>query len=362
MGKPLGVGIVGVGNISGQYLSNLPKLPNLKLIGIADLDHARAEKVAAEQGVKAFPGDSIFTDPDVDVILNLTLPQSHAEVNLKALNNGKHVYLEKPFALSMDEAHLVTKLAEDKGLRIGCAPDTFLGTGIQTSKYLLENGAIGTPFAASAFWSAPGHERWHPNPQFYYLNGAGPLFDMGPYYLTALVFLLGPITSVIGNTTRSNRARKVHTGDLAGTPISVEVDTHISAILTHESGAQSTIMVSFEAWGSQLPTIEVYGTEGTLTAPDPNQFSEKTFIYTEKESEWKSVEPLAGYIDAGRGFGLAEMARAIEENREHRASGSLGEHVLEVMESILTSGHSDRRIAISTTVAPIPLVPLSEHI
>jgi predicted dehydrogenase len=362
VGKPLGVGIVGVGNISGQYLSNLPKLPNLALVGIADLDHARAEKIAAQQGVTAFIGDSIFADPNVDVILNLTLPQSHAEVNLKALNHGKHVYLEKPFALSMDEALPVTKLAHDMGLRIGCAPDTFLGTGIQTSKYLLENGAIGTPFAAAAFWSAPGHERWHPNPQFYYLNGAGPLFDMGPYYLTALVFLLGPITSVVGNTTRSNRARKVHTGDLAGTSISVEVDTHISAILTHESGAQSTIMVSFEAWGSRLPTIEVYGTEGTLTAPDPNQFSEKTFIYTEMESEWKSVEPLAGYIDAGRGFGLAEMALAIEEGREHRASGLLGEHILEVMESILKSGRSDKRIAISTTVAPIPLVPLSEHV
>ena len=362
MGKPLGVGIVGVGNISGQYLANLPKLPNLKLIGIADLDYARAEKVAAEHGVRAFEGDSIYTDPEVDVILNLTLPQSHAQVNLKALTNGKHVYLEKPFALRMDEALPVISLAKEKGLRIGCAPDTFLGTGIQTSKYLLENGAIGDVFAASAFWSAPGHERWHPNPQFYYLDGAGPLFDMGPYYLTALVFLLGPITSVIGNTTRSHRSRKVHTGDLAQTPIHVEVDTHISAILNHASGAQSTIMVSFEVWGSRLPTIEVYGTEGTITAPDPNQFSEKTSIYTEKEPEWKDVEPLAGYFDAGRGFGLSEMARAIEENRPHRVSGDLGLHILEVMQAILHSGRTDERMRITSSVDSIALVPLSHEV
>jgi predicted dehydrogenase len=360
MSKPLGVGIVGAGVISGQYLSNLPKLPNLKLIGFSDLNQSRAQKLASEFGVQAFDGDSIFSSPDVDVILNLTLPQSHAAVNMKALGNGKHVYLEKPFALTMQEATPVKELAKKNGLRIGCAPDTFLGTGIQTSKYLLENGAIGTPFAASAFWSAPGHELWHPNPQFYYLNGAGPLFDMGPYYLTALVVLLGPITNVIGNATHTTRNRKVHTGDLAGTPISVEVETHVSAILTHASGAQSTIMVSFEVWGSHLPTIEVYGTEGTITVPDPNQFSEKTFIFTEKVQEWKEVEPLAGYIDAGRGYGLSEMAAAIELDRPHSASGELGLHVLEVMESILNSAKSDSRIAIKSSVSDIKLIPLSQ--
>lgn len=361
MNKLLGVGIVGAGFISGQYLNNLPRLTNLKLIGFSDLNQSRAEKVAADYGVQAFEGDSIYSSSDVDVILNLTLPQSHAAVNLKALNHGKHVYLEKPFALTMQEATPVIELARQNGLRIGCAPDTFLGTGIQTTKFLLESGAIGTPFAASAFWSAPGHELWHPSPQFYYLNGAGPLFDMGPYYLTTLIFLLGPITSVIGNATHTNRSRKVHTGDLVETPISVEVETHISAILTHANGAQSTIMVSFEVWGSRLPTMEVYGTQGTVTVPDPNQFSEKTFIFTEKEQEWKEVEPLAGYIDAGRGFGLAEMAAAIETELPHRASGELGVHVLEVMESILKSAQSDSRITIQSSVSDVKLVPLSPH-
>lgn len=361
MSKPLGVGIVGAGFISGQYLSNIPKLRNLKLVGISDLDQSRVEKIATEHGLKAFGGDSIYTSPEVDVILNITPPQSHSAVSLKALNNGKHVYLEKPFSLTMEQALPVIELAKKNGLRIGCAPDTFLGTGVQTSKYLLENGAIGSPFAASAFWSAPGHELWHPNPQFYYLNGAGPLFDMGPYYLTALVFLLGPITSVIGNATHTSRNRKVHTGDLAETPISVEVETHISALLTHATGAQSTVMVSFEAWGSRLPTIEVYGTEGTINVPDPNQFSDKTFIFTEKEQEWKEVEPLAGYKNAGRGFGLSEMAAAIESNTQHRASGELGLHILEVMESILKSARSDSRIAIKSSVSELNLIPLSDQ-
>ncbi|HEY4899143.1 MAG TPA: Gfo/Idh/MocA family oxidoreductase, partial [Candidatus Nanopelagicaceae bacterium] len=223
-------------------------------------------------------------------------------------------------------------------------------------------GAIGSPFAASAFWSAPGHEQWHPSPQFYYLEGAGPLFDMGPYYLTALIFLLGPITSVIGNTTRSERLRKIRTGELADTPISVEVDTHISAILNHASGVQSSIMVSFEIWGSRLPIIEIYGTRGTISAPDPNEFGEPAQIYTEDVPEWKHIEPLAGFVGAGRGYGLSEMASAIDENRSHRASGELGIHALEVMEAILRSGKSDSRVKITSTVGTIDLVPLTQEV
>lgn len=207
--------------------------------------------------------------------------------------------------------------------------------------------------------SAPGHELWHPSPQFYYLNGAGPLFDMGPYYLTALIFLLGPVRKVIGNSTRSNRNRKVHTGDLAETPIAVEVETHISALLTHQSGAQSTIMVSFEAWESRLPKIEVYGTQGTLSVPDPNQFNDIPEIYTEQSREWRPVKECAGYKDSGRGHGLSEMAEAMSEGRAHRASGDLGFHVLEVMESILNSARAESRIEIKSTVRDIPLLPLS---
>lgn len=355
MDKPLRVGFIGVGIISGQYLTTIPRLTSLQMVGVSDIIEARAQQVAKEHNVKAFTVEEMLNSNEIDVILNLTLPQTHASINVQALSHGKHVYVEKPFGLSIEEANPVLELAAQKGLRVGCAPDTFLGSGVHTSKHLLLKGAIGEPIAASAFWSAPGHERWHPNPQFYYLNGAGPLFDMGPYYLTALVFLLGPITSVIGNATRSKRQRNVHTGPLAETPISVEVDTHISAIMTHASGLQSTIMVSFEAWGSRLPTIEIYGTEGSITVPDPNQFSEYTYLYTQNSQEWQKVVHSAGYQDAGRGVGLADMADAIEEKREHRASGKLGFHVLEVMESILKSSKQDTRIHISSTVENIPL-------
>lgn len=359
MGKPLKIGIVGVGNISSQYLANIPKLSNLELIGVTDLDIKRAEEVATKHNLACFSNKEIYSAPEIDAILNLTLPQSHTSVNLNALKNGKHVYLEKPFALSSKEANYVLALAKEKELRIGCAPDTFLGTGIQTSKFLIENGDIGTPFAASAFWSAPGHELWHPSPQFYYLNGAGPLFDMGPYYLTALVFLLGPVTSVIGNATKSNRLRKIHQGDSAGQSISVEVDTHISALLTHVSGAISTISVSFEVWGSRIPNIEIYGSKGTISVPDPNMFDGIPQILTESKREWVQVENMAGYVDAGRGIGLSEMADAINNGTAHRASGQLGAHVLEVMESILETSKTDSRSYIQSTVNTLEIVMLS---
>jgi predicted dehydrogenase len=355
MGKPLRVGFIGVGNISSQYLSNIPKLPSLELVGVSDINMERSDQVANEHNIKSMTVEELLKSPDIDAILNITLPQTHASINMQALQHGKHVYVEKPFALSVAEALPVLDLANKKGLRVGCAPDTFLGTGVHTSKHLIHSGAIGEPLAAAAFWSAPGHERWHPNPQFYYLEGAGPLFDMGPYYLTALVFLLGPITSVIGNSTRSGRKRKVHTGPLAETSISVEVDTHISAIMTHASGVQSSIMVSFEAWGSRLPTIEVYGTEGSITVPDPNQFSEHTYLFTQTNQEWQKIEHSAGFKNAGRGIGLADMADAINENREHRASGDLGFHILEVMESILKSSKEEKRFSIKSSVKEIPI-------
>ena len=209
MGIPLRVGIIGVGNISTQYLTHIPTLPSLKLIALADLDMARAAEVAAKAGVESRSVDELLASKDIDVILNLTTPGAHAVIAMKALTAGKHVFGEKPLALTVEEAKPMMELAKSSGLRIGSAPDTVLGTGIQTSRDLLDSGKIGKPLAASAFWSAPGHELWHPAPQFYYLPGAGPLFDMGPYYLTALVTLLGPVVSVIGSSTRSDRKRSL---------------------------------------------------------------------------------------------------------------------------------------------------------
>jgi predicted dehydrogenase len=358
VGGPLRIGIVGVGKISEQYLAALPSLPGLDLIAVADLDEARAAAVAAEHGVKALSVDAIMADPRIGAILNLTIPAAHVDVNTRALQAGKHVFSEKPLALHPAEAVDMLRLAGEKGLRVGSAPDTFLGTGIQTSRAVLDAGTIGAPVGAAAFWAAPGHESWHPAPHFYYQPGAGPLFDMGPYYLTGLVTLLGPVARVSGAAGRSARERVVATGPQAGSPIPVDLDTHITAILEHESGAISTVTMSFEVWGSRIPDLEVYGTEGTISVPDPNRFSDPVEVLLSSDREWKTIETLAGYADAQRGYGLADMARAIATDCPHRASGELAFHVLEIMDAIVRSGESHETVALSSTAERPELVPL----
>lgn len=358
MGGPLTFGIVGVGKISEQYFASLPSLPGIELIAVADLDEARAAVVAAEQGVEALTVDAILADPRIDAILNLTIPAAHVDIDTRALQAGKHVYGEKPLALFPAEAVDMLRLAEDKGLRVGSAPDTFLGTGVQTARAVLDAGRIGTPVGAAAFWAAPGHEAWHQSPHFYYQPGAGPLFDMGPYYLTALVTLLGPVARVSGAVGRSTRERSVATGPMAGSPIPVDIDTHVSALLDHETGVSSSVTMSFEVWGSRIPGIEVFGTAGTISVPDPNRFSDPVEVLLSSDREWKTVETLAGYADAGRGCGLADMARAIATDRAHRASGELAFHVLEIMDAIVRSGEAHQLVTLSSTVERPAIVPL----
>lgn len=358
MGGPLTVGVVGVGNISRQYFAEFPKLPGLRLEAVADLDSDRAAATAAEQGVRALTVDELLADPGVDAVLNLTIPQAHAQVALRALDAGKHVYGEKPLALATAEAAPVLALAAERGLRVGSAPDTVLGTGVQTARALLDQGRIGTPVAAAVAWSAPGHELWHPAPAFYYQPGGGPLFDMGPYYLTSLVTFFGPVVRVSGVTGRSARERTVATGPLAGTPIAVDVDTHVTAILEHASGVVSTVTVSFEVWATQVPLFEVHGTGGSLAVPDPNQFSAPVLIATADDREFREVPVAAGYADAGRGVGLADLARALETDRPHRASGALAFHVLEIMEAVLTAGREHTVVTLSSRAErpePVPM-------
>jgi predicted dehydrogenase len=354
----LNVGVIGVGNISRQYFEHFPQLPNLRLTAVADLDVERASAVAAEQGVEALSVDDLLADPRVDAVLNLTIPKAHADVALRALAAGKHVYGEKPLALSTAEAAPVLERASALGLRVGSAPDTVLGTGIQTARALLDSGRIGDPVAAAVAWSAPGHELWHPAPAFYYQPGGGPLFDMGPYYLTSLVTFFGPVVRVSGATSRSVRERTVATGPLAGSSIPVEVDTHVTAILEHASGVISTVTVSFEVWATRTPKFEVYGTAGTIAVPDPNMFSDTVQLATADDREFHEVPVAAGYADAGRGYGLADMARAIETDRPHRASGELAFHVLEIMESVIRAGATHTVVELASTVerpAPVPL-------
>ncbi|WP_323741740.1 Gfo/Idh/MocA family oxidoreductase [Curtobacterium sp. VKM Ac-2865] len=356
MGSTMNVGMVGVGNISKQYLEHFPGLSNLRLTAVADLDTERAAAVAAEQGVLALGVDELLAHDDVDVVLNLTIPAAHADVAARALAAGKHVYGEKPLALSTAEAAPVLEQARAAGLRVGSAPDTVLGTGIQTARAALDDGLIGTPLGAAVSWSAPGHELWHPAPGFYYQPGGGPLLDMGPYYLTSLVTFFGPVVRVSGSTTRSTRERTVATGPAAGTVLPVDVDTHVVAILEHEGGVVSTVTLSFEVWATQSPLFEVYGTAGTLEVADPNRFSDPVRIATADDRDWRELPVGAGYQDAGRGFGLSDLARAVETDRENRASGDLAFHVLDVMEAITTAGRDHTVVTVGSRVdRPAPV-------
>jgi predicted dehydrogenase len=359
VGSALRVGVIGVGNISAQYFDTLPQLSALELVAVADLDLDRASQVAAKQGVAGLSVDALLRDPDVDAILNLTIPAAHVEVGVRVLSAGKHLYAEKPFGLDTVSARALLD-AQTNGLRVGSAPDTVLGTGVQTARRALDEGLIGSAVGAAVHWSSAGHERWHPSPAFYYQPGGGPLFDMGPYYLTSLVTLFGAVRRVTGVTSRSSRERLVTEGSLAGTPVPVDVDTHVTAILEHANGATSTVTVSFEVWATKSPLFEVYGTAGTLLMPDPNQFSDSVSAWTVDTAEWHDLPASAGYRNAGRGVGLADMAESIAAGRPHRASGELGFHVLEIMEAVLRASAEHRVVDLSSSVDRPDAVPLRD--
>jgi predicted dehydrogenase len=354
----LRIGLVGAGQISGAYLRTLPRLPGLALTKVADLDADRARAVAAQApGATAVTPEQLYAADDVDVVLNLTIPLAHADVALAALAAGKHVYGEKPLAATADQARTILTAADAAGLRVGCAPDTVLGTGVQTARASLDAGAIGRPVAATAFMTTPSHERWHPAPEFYYLPGGGPLLDMGPYYLTALVTLLGPVRRVTGMTAMPRGTRVVGSGPRAGTTFPVEVDTHVTGVLEHASGVLSTLMMSFDVWHAQLPRIEVYGTEGSLSVPDPNGFDGIVRIGRAGDDGWSDLPEGGGYPNASRGYGLADMARAIAAGTAHRAGGDLAYHVLDVMESLLAAAHAGLAVDVTSTCerpAPVP--------
>ncbi|KNC17873.1 oxidoreductase [Arthrobacter sp. RIT-PI-e] len=352
MGEPLNIGIIGCGAIVAQYLKTLPPLPSVNLVAVADLDLARAQAVAASQdGVRALTVDELLADPEVDTVLNLTIPAAHAEVALRAIAAGKHVYGEKPLAATTKEAREVLDAAKEAGVRIGCAPDTVLGTGIQTARHVIDAGMIGRPISASATMVTPGHERWHPNPDFYYVPGGGPLLDMGPYYVTALVTLLGPITSVIGAASHTRPERIIGSGARAGQSIPVTIDSHVTGVLVHASGALSTLVMSFDAVQTRSSNIEIHGEQASLTVPDPNYFDGEVSICTlgTREEGWEVLPSSAGYIGAGRGYGLADMALT-PPGEQHRANGELAYHVLDVMESLLRSAAEGASVQVSSTV------------
>lgn len=353
----LRVGVVGAGQISGAYLRTFPGLANLRVTAIADLDPDRAAAAADGVGARATTPGELYAAEDVDLVLNLTIPAAHAEVAQTAIAAGKHVYGEKPLAASTTEARELLTAADLAGVRIGCAPDTVLGTGVQTARAVLDAGEIGVPVAATAFMVTPGHERWHPAPEFYYRPGGGPLLDMGPYYLTALVTLLGPVRRVVGMSSTPRATRVIGSGPRAGTEFPVEVATHVTGVLEHANGALSTVLMSFDVWAAELPRIEVYGTGGSLSVPDPNGFDGEVLLRRAEAKEWEPVPERGGYPGASRGFGVADLARALGDGGPHRADGRLGYHVLDVMESLLAAARSGDSVTVASSCERPAAVP-----
>ena len=347
------VGLLGCGNISSTYLKNAALFDNYTITAVADIAPDRAKAKAEEFGVRALSVDELFAS-DVDLILNLTIPAVHGELGLRALAAGKHLYNEKPLAVELAEAQKMLELASSKGLLVGCAPDTFLGAGWQTARELLDAGAIGQAVGASALMAYPGPDKWHPDPDFFFKRGAGPLFDMGPYYLTVLVNFFGPVRRVSGLAKMSFAERLVFSGPKAGQAIRVETPTYISALLEFISGVSATLTVSFDTVAGMAPNIELYGTHGAMVVGDPNMFS-NPLKYRQVNSQWhtgdwQEVELKRPYADNSRGLGIADMFAAIAEQRPHRASGALALHVLETMHAILQSAASESWVGIGSTV------------
>lgn len=358
MGEPLTVGMVGCGAISGQYLATLATLATVRLVAVADLAPQRAEAVAGEHpGVRALTVDALLADPGVDAVLNLTTPAAHADLALRAIAAGKSVYGEKPLAATTEQGRRILAAAAAAGVRVGCAPDTVLGTGTQTARKAVDDGVIGVPVAAVATMVTPGHEAWHPNPDFYYQPGGGPLFDMGPYYISSLVTLLGPVTSVIGAAGRTRDTRTIGSGPRRGERIPVAVDSHVTGVLVHASGALSTLVMSFDAVATRASRLELHGERGSMVVPDPNTFDGEVWVRTLDVAEWRAVPESAGYRGAGRGIGLADLV-ATPPDREPRAGGALAYHVLEVMEAMLSSASAGRSIDVESRVERPPAVPL----
>lgn len=352
------VGIIGCGNISAIYFKNCKLYRGLEVVACADLDLERAEARAAEFGVpKSCSVDELLADPDIEMVINLTIPAAHAEVCRKALLAGKHVYVEKPLSVTREDGLGLLELAQEKGLRVGCAPDTFLGGGIQTCVKLIRDGWIGEPLAATAFMMGRGPEGWHPDPVFFYKTGGGPMFDMGPYYLTALVATLGPIRNVAGMTKTSFPERRITSQAKYGEMIRVDIPTHIAGLLEFESGAVGTIVTSFDIMGgANLPRIEIYGSEGTLCVPDPNTFGGPVQFRRKGAKEFGEIPLTHGFAENSRSVGALDMALAIAENRPHRASGELAYHVLEAMHGFHDAANEGSHYAMkSRCAAPEPM-------
>ena len=360
--KTVKIGFVGCGAISGIYLENITKrFKEIEIIGVCDLIRERAENAVKQYNIPKLYNDmhELFADPEVDIVLNITRPYEHYEVSMAALRAGKHVYSEKPLGASLAEGREIKALAAEKGLMLGGAPDTFLGAGIQTCRKLIDDGVIGKVVGCAGFMICHGHETWHPDPEFYYKYGGGPMFDMGPYYLTALVSLIGSVDSVAGMTHTSFPTRRVTSQPNYGQIVEVEVPTHVNGLLRFHNGAVGNIITTFDVWGSTLPWIEIHGTRGSIQVPDPNGFGGQVMLKQYFDSEFKPYPTTFGYTVNSRGLGVWDMADCILTGRKDlRASGKLALHVLEIMEKIHVSSDNKAQVDMETAVerpTPMPM-------
>ncbi len=346
------IGVVGCGNISDIYLANLTQVfSNTQVVAVCDQAEERAHQKAEKYNIpQVMTLDQMLNDPQIEVVLNITIPKAHYAINKKALESGKHVYCEKPLCITDAEAQEILALAQKKGLRIGCAPDTILGAGIQTCKEWIERGEIGAIIGATGFMTCPGHEWWHPDPEFYYQKGGGPLLDMGPYYLTALTYLIGGISGVQGMGSIPQAQRAIHSEPKKGQMIHVETPTHISALMAFDQGCIGTMIMSFDTWYTHLPYIELYGSKGSLCVPDPNSFGGPVWIRKAQEKKWNEVPLSKPYETNSRGLGLSEMIDAIEQGIEPIANGEMAAHVLEVMNGILACAEAKNDSSIHTVL------------
>ena len=356
--QPVGVGVIGAGVISKIYLENLTRrFANTRVIAVADIVPAAAKARAEQFGVEALTVDQLLADPEVEIVLNLTIPAAHAEVALAAITAGKSVYNEKPITGTRADGCTLLGLATERKLRVGGAPDTFLGAGLQTVRKLIDDGTIGEPVAASGSMLTRGHESWHANPAFYYQPGAGPMLDMGPYYVTALVTLLGPIRRVSSSTRASFPTRTITSELHRGETIAVNTPSHIASTLDFESGPIATLTTSFDTYDTDHSLLTIYGAEGSIRVPDPNTFGGPVKLLKAGAETWKDVPLIEGLAGNSRGLGVADMACAIRKGGNHRANGELAYHVLDVMLATLESSERGHHVMIeSSAERPEPLV------
>ncbi|MFG6446052.1 Gfo/Idh/MocA family protein [Microbacterium sp. P06] len=334
------VGLVGCGNVSRQYLENLADSEDLEFWACADAYPPQAEALARRFSIpRVLTVAELIRHPEVELVLNLTTPASHSSISAAAIEAGKHVYTEKPLATDVSDARGLLAAAAARGVRVGCAPDTFLGPGLRRCVELIEDGAIGTPVSANAFLMTPGPEAFHPAPEFLYQEGSGPLFDGGPYYVSALVSLLGPVASVIGMSTRAHERRQILTGERTGSSFPVQTSTHVASLLRFARGAVATLVTSFDVPATRTPRLEIHGTTGSLICPAPNSWGGPAWVRTAGSTEFVEV-PIDGGDGNRIGLGVAQMARALRRGEGPAASGERGLEILEIIAAIHDSAEN----------------------